>query len=146
MKKNIIKTSLVLISLVMILSCILTVFSFADESLTDAMTDIKSALSDKQISETITIENDGYIGISIELTTYYDFASHGKAKAGYNGTPYVTYVVNTRTERIGALSDTEIISSMLERGYIVSVLDYKNDPRAISPDLDWSAQTVREDI
>ncbi len=146
MKKSILKASLIIISIVALLSCILTVFALAGESETDAMTDIRTDLSDKQISKTVTIENDGYIGIPIELTTYYDFASHGKAKAGYNGTPYVTYVVNTRAERIGALSDTEIISSMLERGYIVSVLDYKNDPRAISPDLDWSAQTVREDI
>ncbi|MBE6537095.1 MAG: hypothetical protein E7673_03990 [Ruminococcaceae bacterium] len=145
------KTKLCKALFISFFACILlfsTVFilSFASSDATDAMVDINAAFSDFKISETTVIENDGYIGIEAELTTYYDFATHGKTKAGYNGTPYVMYVVNTNTERIGALSDVEIIDSMLKKGYIVSVLDYKNNKKAVSPALDWSAQMIREDV
>ena len=49
-------------------------------------------------------------------------------------------------ERYGTLSDAEIISSMLDRGYIVTVLNYFNNKKAKSPDLDWSVQQLRKPI
>ena len=66
-----------------------------------------------------TVADDGYIGIPVEVTVYYDYATFGAAKAGYNGTPVILYVVNSGAERIGTDSDTDIIKSMLERGYAV---------------------------
>lgn len=119
-----------------------TVFA-ADGNGDDAMNEIEKAFSEYRIGDTVSLENDGYIGIPVGITTYYG-KDNGKATPGYNGTPLVIYVVNTRVERIGAKTDVEIISSMLERGYIVSVLDYKNNKDAVSPGLDWSTQTLRQ--
>jgi len=55
-------------------------------------------------------------------------------------------VVNTATERIGMRSDTEIIRSMLDRGYLVCVVDYLGNERARTPALDWSLQAMRANI
>ena len=89
--------------------------------------------------------NDGYIGIPYETTVYYDSAK-GAATPGYmtlGATPVILYVVNTNTERIGTDSDIDILRSLLERGYVVVVLDYLNHPKAQSPALEWSVQLLR---
>ncbi len=85
------------------------------------------------------LANDGYIGIPVGLKTY----AMGNSTAQ---SPVILYVVNTNTERIGTDSDEAIITSMLERGYIVVVLDYQNHAASISPDLDWSIQAIRNKI
>ncbi|MBQ9785750.1 MAG: hypothetical protein IJW29_09630 [Clostridia bacterium] len=96
--------------------------------------------------DTQSFADDGYIGIPYEVTVYYDYATHGKATAGFmteGATPVILYVVNTRAERIGTDSDVSIIKSMLDRGYIVVVADYLNNAAAISPALEWSTQLLR---
>ena len=124
---------------VVMLVCGVDITAFAaDEKATDAMSAIETAFSDKKIGDTQSLNDDGYIGIPLEVTTYYDYAKHGAAKPGYNATIAIMYVVNTQVERIGAKTDVEIIESMLSRGYIVSVFDYKNHAKAVSPGLDWS--------
>ncbi len=107
------------------------------------MPDIRDGLSAYVQGETVTVSDDGYIGIPVELTVYYDYASHGKVTPGYNGTPIILYVINTVTERIGTDSDVDIISSMLARGYAVVVADYLNDSKAVSPALEYSVQKIR---
>lgn len=135
-----------LLSAIMVF-CSVDVTAFAaDKKATDAMTAIEAAFLDKKIGSKQSLESDGYIGIPLEVTTYYDYATHGAAKPGYNGTIAAMYVVNTGVERIGAKSDVEIITSMLSRGYIVSVFDYKNHAKAVSPALDFSTQTIRNDF
>ena len=114
----------------------------------DAMTAIKadSTLSASQQGDTQSFTDDGYIGIPYEVTVYYDYATHGKAKAGFmttGATPMIVYVVNTNVERIGTDSDVDIIKSMLSRGYIVTVVDYKNNAKAQSPAIEWSTQLIR---
>lgn len=111
----------------------------------DAMQKIESdtTLSAYKQGDTQTVANDGYIGIPVEVTVYYDYATHGAAKSGYNGTPVILYVINSGAERIGTDSDTDIIKSMLERGYAVLVTDYKNHAKAVSPALEYSAQKIR---
>jgi len=143
-KRKLSRTLAILLALVLVVAAIFAVTVFAGSSdENDASAAIKEKFAEKQIGNTVAQSNDGYIGIPVEVTTFYDYGTHGKAKTGYNGTPLVIYVVNTKTERIGSKTDTEIIESMLERGYIVSVLDYKNHEKAVSPALDWSAQTIR---
>ena len=85
----------------------------------DAMQKIESdtELSAYKQGDTQTVADDGYIGIPVKVTVYYDYATHGATKAGYNGTPVILYVINSGAERIGTDSDTDIIKSMLERGY-----------------------------
>ena len=135
----------VLILLISVLA--VTVLATQSEAKEDATVKIKEAFNANYlVGSTQTVNNDGYIGIPVEITTYYDAATHGASKAGYNGTPLIIYVVNTNVERIGAKTDVEIISSMLSRGYIVTVVDYKNNEKAKSPDLDWSTQGLRQQI
>lgn len=138
-----------LLCVLTVIVSVLTVTVFADTP-TDAMTAIKAEFEAEGknllVGSKVSVSDDGYIGIPVELTTYYDFATHGAAKAGYNGTPLMIYVVNTGVERIGAKTDVEIIKGMLDDGYIVAVLDYKNHAKAVSPDLDWSTQTIRKNI
>jgi len=62
--------------------------SFAESAVTDAMTDIEKefgseAETNYQIGETITVDDNGYVG-SLELTVYFDKANH-VAKTGYYG-------------------------------------------------------------
>lgn len=112
---------------------------------TDAMTEIESAFASQKLGSTIEVENDGYIGIPLEVSVYYGGGTV-KAGASHSATPIVIYVVNTNIERIGTDSDTKIITSMLERGYIVVVFDYLNNVKAVSPALDWSVQNVRAKV
>lgn len=83
-----------------------------------------------------TLADDGYIGIPVEINTYI------KGETDEN-TQIILYVINTNTERIGTESDEVILTDLLERGFIVLVLDYKNNPKAKSPELDWSCQQIR---
>lgn len=113
----------------------------------DAMEEIEGddRLSRSKQGETRRFDDDGYIGIPYEVTVYYDDETHGTARSGYSllgATPVILYVVNADFERIGTDSDVSIITSMLDRGYAVIVLDYLNDARAKSPDLEWSTMPL----
>ena len=142
------KTALIaLLSMALIMAVGLAVFAAVNGSeREDATLAIEAAFSSLKVGETQTISSDGYIGIPLKITTYYDSVSYGVAKSGYNGTNLAIYVVNTRVERVGMESDVNIISDLLERGYIVSVLDYQNHAKAVTPNIDWSTQTIRVSI
>ena len=94
--------------------------------------------------DTVSLENDGTIGIPVDLSVYY--SADEKSSPGYNGTAVILYVINTMAERTGTDSDDEIIRSMLDRGYIVTVADYKNNALAVSPQLDKSVQAIRNNL
>ena len=132
---------LALILLLCILSSV-TVFALTTgaDAPEDAMVAIREQLSAYQVGETVKLDTDNYIGIPVELTVYFDSTQGQVATPGYNGTDAILYVVNTRTTRVGTDSDADIIRSMLDRGMIVTVLDYKNHRKAKGADLDWSAQ------
>ncbi len=130
-----------LLSLVMVIAIVPARMQTAYAA-TDAMTAIEEALSEYQVGDTVTVADDGYIGIPVEATTYYD-TTKGDVIDKYHGTYLILYVVNTCVERIGTDSDAEIIESMLDRGYAVTVIDYLNNAQAISPDLDWSMIEIR---
>ena len=139
------KISIVVLSFALLVLS-LTVVAFAESEEKNAMTDIVAAFSDKQVGEKVSLESDGYIGIPVELTTYYDYNRFGSAKTGYYGTNIVLYFVNINVGRIGKEEDVNIIESMLDRGYAVVVVDYLNNSKAKSPDLDWSSQEVRKSV
>ena len=126
----------------MLLACVpLGVFA-GDSARPDAMQEIEASFASYKTGDTVTVENDGYIGIPVKVTAYYD-TSKGDIIPGADGTPIIIYVVNTMVERIGTDSDTAIIQSMLDRGYIVAVFDYMNNAKAVSPDLDYSVTYIR---
>ena len=95
--------------------------------------------------EDLMIPDDGYIGIPVRACVLFDKDSF-KIKHGHGGTPIVLYVKGTAIERIGTLSDDEILCGMLDRGYVIFVLDYLGDKRAVPPMLDWSVQKIRTDM
>jgi len=98
------------------------------------------------IVNSLNIENDGYIGIPTELTVLYD-KSKGNIKNGYvEPTPIIIYTIGTKIERIGTFSDEKIISGMLDRGYVVCLLDYLENEKAVPPALDWSVQKLRQKV
>lgn len=104
------------------------------------------ALNQYKQGDTIKIADDGYIGIPVELTIYYDASKPTKSGNDVDATNLILYIVNADFERIGTDSDVNIIKSMIDRGYIVTVLDYKNHKKAKSPDLDFSIQLLRDKI
>ncbi len=124
-----------------IISGALIISAFANEE--DAMTEIEAAFSEYQVGTALRVD-DGYIGIPVALTTYYDYERFGTARAGYHGTNIAVYFVNTAIERVGQETDVNIIRSMLERGFAVVVADYLNSPKATGTDLDWSSQEIRK--
>lgn len=108
---------------------------------------LDSKLQKYKQGETQVISNDGYIDIPIELSVYFDSENYTLISgSSIDATPVVIYVLNTNIERIGTDSDVDIITSMLERGYAVVILDYLNNEKSISPDLDWSVQGLRTKI
>jgi len=116
----------------------------------DAMIAIKKdpILSQYRIGEAQERPDDGTIGIPIGATVFYD-RSRGPAVPDFatrGGTPLMIYVVNTNTVRIGTESDAKIVRSLLDRGYIVLILDYKNSEKAASPALENSVQRLIEGI
>ncbi len=113
----------------------------------DAMKEIREAFDDKyKIGESYLLKDDGYIGIEVELTTYYDYETFGVAQPVLKGTNIALYYVNTNTERVGQETDVNIISDLLSRGFAVVTVDYFNDPRAKAQALDWSSQEVRKHV
>ena len=94
--------------------------------------------ADYLIQDTQRITNDGYVG-DMQYTVYYD-KTEGEVVTGIHGTPVIVYTVNTNTERVGTDSNESIITSMLERGYVVVVLDYLSQAKSQHPYLDDSVQ------
>ena len=103
---------------------------------------VKSEL-EKYVIDNGLIEDDGHIHIPLHYTVLFDYATFTFTK-GFSGTPIMVYVVNTATERIGTLRDEEIVFGMIQRGYVVMVLDYLGNEKASSPKLDISVQGIRQ--
>ncbi len=109
------------------------------------MTDIKTDFADYLVQDTVRIEDDGYVG-ALQYTLYYDYATHGKARGGFDYTNAIVYAINTNTERVGTDSNKTIITDMLSKGYLVVVVDYLNNPLATGHALDDSAQMASQHV
>ena len=122
---------------------IVAVTALAD-SATDEMIDIENAFSKYRVQDT-AVWTDTYVG-NFEYTVYYDTAK-GTPTVGYeNTTPIILYTVNHPTAvKTGTDSNVSIISSMLERGYVVMVLDYLQTT-ASTEMLASSTQEFRQQI
>ena len=110
----------------------------------DAMPAIQNKFGGYRLGDIQTLDKDGHIGIPVELSVYYK--SSKNVQSGPNGTPIILYVINTPTVRTGTQTDETIIGSMLDRDYVVVVLDYNFNEKAVSPALDWSTQAVRNKL
>ena len=109
------------------------------------MVDIKAKFGSYLVQDTVRVDNDGHVG-AIQYTVYHDSAK-GAIKTGYEGTPVVIYTINhENVKRVGTNSNEIIIKSMLERGYVVVVLDYLNNENANATTLANSTQAFRADL
>lgn len=140
----------------LMLSILILAGSFASLSLSVSASytapDILNVFSDYittetslRASEKITAVNGESIVYScpeVYITTLYD----GKNNVNTEKTRTVLYVINTNTKRVGTESDETIIKDLLQRGFIVILADYQNNPLAVSPMLDWHLQKIRHEI
>ena len=133
-----------LCALMMLGTLPLSLISFAAKSVTEPTPpDALAALSDHRVSSEMVTD---IYGNPVHLHCYARSDKTYTASAqGKSGSVVILYVMNTNTERIGKSGDADIVSSMLERGYYVVVLDYR-DNAVTSPDLDRSIQDIRGKI
>ncbi|MBP3308140.1 MAG: Ig-like domain-containing protein [Clostridia bacterium] len=107
--------------------------------------EIDNAFASHRAQATKRVADAGYVG-EVQYTVYYN-KSKGTVQTGYKSkNPVVIYAVNTRMERVGTDTNTEIVGDMLNKGYVVVVLDYLNSEKAVSPALDFSSQYFRTEI
>lgn len=117
----------------------LGVFAAAVEenAMTTEAKNIYNAFKDNFVKSEVK-SKDGYIGIPVHLYIYTD----GKEAEGARDV--IFYVINHANERIGQEPDTSIIGSYIEEGYVVIVVDYLKDSRALSPNIEHSLAKLRE--
>ena len=127
-----------------LLICCLAIFATAATSIQTVgeMTSIKAAFDKDYLVQDTARMNDSYIGGAVQYTVYYD-KNKGTIYPGVEGTPIIVYTINHPIERIGTDTNETIIKSMLDRGYVVIVLDYLNNAAAVSPAIDNSSQAFR---
>ena len=95
-----------------------------------------------------TVRKDDSFVSEIQYTVYFDRGEDSSKTVipGYNKTKIVVYAVNTGVERVGTHTNKSIIQSMLDRGYVVIVLDYLNASDAKDLALERSAQQFIMDV
>ena len=122
----------IVLCLCMIISC-LPALSFAEDAPSGGIDGLEQY---KKCSTTI---NDGYIGIPVDIYTYYNEEFNPD-----ENTTVIFYVINTNTERIGTESDYNILNDLINnKGYVCMVVDYRNAPGAVSPALDHSMLKIQ---
>jgi hypothetical protein len=71
----------------------------------------------------------------VDLNIYY-IGKSTHSRPWNIGSPVIVYVKNHGHERIGTESDASILMDYIKQYYIVITLDFKNDPKAVSPVFD----------
>jgi hypothetical protein len=65
---------------------------------------------------------------------------------GKRDIPAIFYIINHGMERVGTENDISILTDFINEGYIVFTMDYHNNPKAVSPEIDWSILGARNQI
>ena len=146
------KKTKIAIALLCLIATVIGIFAITTSASSEIktegeMVDIKKDFADYLVQDTKRVDDDGYVG-ALQYTVYYgkkdgDTVNNDTSTIvpDINGTPIIVYAINTNTERVGTDSNKKIIQSMLDRGYVVVVLDYLNNSAATGHKLDDSAQT-----
>ena len=140
------KILILLASVILIALSLTAVFASAEDGIVvvGEMVEIESVFSDYLVQSTVK-RTDDYVG-KFQYTIYYD-TDKGEIKTSYFGTPIIVYTINhPAIERIGTDSNETIIGSMLDRGYIVIVMDFLNNENASGTNLELSAEQFRYDL
>lgn len=88
--------------LCMIISCV-PALSFADDAPSGGIDGLESYLKFQT-----TLQNDGYVGIPVDIYTYYNEEFNPD-----KDTTVIFYVINTNTERVGMESDYNILNDLI---------------------------------
>lgn len=83
-------------------------------------------------------KDDGYINTPVHLYIYTDGKEAGQTR------DVIFYVINHANERIGQESDVSIVGDYINQGFVVVVVDYLNDSRTVSPNIEHSLAKLRE--
>ena len=140
------KISFLLVAVIVLTASVFAVMGSASESIETVgeMVDIKAKFSEYLVQDTVRA-NDDYVG-DYQYTMYYD-TTKGDIKTSYFGTPIVIYTINhPSVERIGTDSNETIIGSMLDRGYVVIVLDFLGNKDAVGKNLELASEQFRYDV
>ena len=107
---------------------------------------IAAAFESYKIQDTVKTKDSWFS--NMQYTVYFDRGDDNSRTVipGYNETKIVVYTVNTGVERIGTHSNKSIIQSMLDRGYVVIVLDYLNPKNVDSTTLGMSGSQFVVDV
>ena len=107
---------------------------------------IAEAFESYKIQDTVKTK-DSWVG-DMQYTVYFDRGEDDSRTVvpGYNQTKIIVYTVNTGVERIGTHTNKSIIQSMIDRGYVVIVLDYLNPKNANSTALGTSGSQFVMDV
>ena len=107
---------------------------------------IAEAFESYKIQDTVKTK-DSWVG-DMQYTVYFDRGEDNSRTVipGYNQTKIIVYTVNTGVERIGTHTNKSIIQSMLDRGYVVIVLDYLNPKNADSLALGTSGSRFAKEV
>ncbi|MBE7053663.1 MAG: hypothetical protein E7391_05240 [Ruminococcaceae bacterium] len=100
---------------------------------TDVIDEYKSICVNRKI-----LNGDDYIEGDIHINTYVNETDEDTA--------VIVYVMNHGMQRVGTESDVSIIKSFLDEKEIVVTVDYRNNPNAVSPKVEYSVKSIMDDI
>ena len=92
------------------------------------------------VTQSTYIAKDSILGVPLEVVTY---CKNQNTDAETN---VILYVMGANIERIGTEKNVDIISDLLDEGYIVITLDYLGALEAKGIGLDFSVQEIKKNI
>lgn len=127
-----------ILAVVLIITNFSCVFTISAETIlvpSEATLALREAFS-KELKGEFEKASDGYIGIPVVFTTFVrESAEFNKAT--------ILYVVGANVERIGTDTDEDIINDLLDEGYVVTVVDYLDNPLATGTPLSYSLMLIQ---
>ena len=145
---------LLLLAVIMTVTALTTTIFAADgiEVIGEMAKDVDGGAGIAEAFESYKIQDtaktkDSWVG-DMQYTVYFDRGEDNSRTVvpGYNQTKIIVYTINTGVERIGTHTNKSIIQSMLDRGYVVIVLDYLNPKNANSTTLGTSGSQFVMDV
>ena len=121
----------------MLITMVPTFVLAADTDETNVIEEFKDYLVNSKI-----LSDDGYAHIPVHINTYVNGTTDKNSQV-------IVYIMNHAMERVGTDSDIDIIGDLLndtEYKNIVVTVDFLNNPKAVSPQIDYSVAQIIADI
>ena len=121
----------------MLITMVPTFVLAADTDETNVIEEFKDYLVNSKI-----LSDDGYAHIPVHINTYVNGTTDKNSQV-------IVYIMNHAMERVGTDLDNDIIRDFLndtEYKNIVVTVDFLNNPKAVSPQIDYSVAQIISDI